>query len=93
MPSVCLRGAGGTHSVFGDSDVPGNPLRRTVDRALIGVGRIARVLSFQHLPDRPRDLPLRQRLHGKRPDTRRLCRIGIDELAETRAHDDRHVGP
>ena len=50
------------------------------------------VLLVEHFPDGCRNLPLREGLHRRGPDGCRLCCIGIDHIADARAHDDGHIG-
>jgi hypothetical protein len=51
------------------------------------------VQLVEHVPDGFCDLPLSQGLYDKCPDARRRCPVRIDEVAEARAHNERHVGP
>jgi len=50
-------------------------------------------LLVKHFSDGHCDLPLCQWLHGERLDTHCLCFASIDQVAEPRAHDDRHIRP
>jgi hypothetical protein len=50
-----------------------------------------RNLSVEHLSDGSRNLPLGHRLHRKGFDACRLGSVGIDQMAESGAHDDGHI--
>src|SRR5208282_3223573 len=49
-------------------------------------------LLVENVPDGLRDLPFGKRLHGKSRDACRPGLVGIDYIAEPRAHDDGHIG-